>query len=324
MKIFYYYDIKEIKEDIFNIAKYQKVSIIYTSENKKYLDTIVSAIKKDCQLFLYQCEINNFDNKIFEDGARAYILIVNNSLLNKIINKVPSETALFNFVSKIIVPYFNLSRKNYYLISLNYRKSIIDLMIMFEALINFKWQNILLFKNYGHELAMAENLIKSFELSNDSDFIREAYKISKEIKIVPNYLSPNNLDEDMLTNGYDENIIQSFEKYYYLRLYAIKLLFEMHRDNFSSICDVYKDFENDITMVNLVFNLYFDERINFALKNCCGNMLEFIDEILSYLKNKININEIEINCLINNLKNTIKKSNIDDLLKLSYVYGVFN
>lgn len=312
--------VKDIAEYVTSICKYQKLVIVYDFKGKEIVEEFYKEVRRDCSTFLFSYEqvlknkdilLEAFAGIFFGDGLNA----------KNIISDFPKECKVIEVLSSN----FTLgcaTRRDLTVINFCYEKSLIDLMFAIDGLISYKWQNLLLFKNYQLEFNMLENLFYDFENSSGEKFMNTLVKILKEIDFSFDFSEFDKLEGACLKNK--KNIDGEVSNYFYVRMIALLFLFETSRRKKISICDSYADFENDEEAINMIYNIYFDERINFVLKNCCENMLELFDKIFIKINNYFNINNEEFNYLIKILKNNAKMAKNDNLLKISYIYGVFN
>lgn len=319
MKFLNCFNIKEVGEYLKLNYRYQKVVIISLKEEKEEVDSLIKIINRDCQIFEYSCEqILNFEELDFID-AYVYVVFCGGDIAGEIIKKIPKEFKLVAIVNTFALPIFDFKREGLVLINYNYKKSLVDLMLMTTELINFKWQNLLGFKNYGLELKMLDVLFDSFDYDDNRAFLNKLFKIGKEIKI-----DIQNWELFEVKKSVKQNFESYFAYYCYIKIMTLEFLFRLSESGQTFICDAYTDFENNIGAINAIYNIYYDERINFVLKNCFNNMLELFNKIFNKLNKYSKINNAEFNKILKILKNNAKISKNDDLLKISYVFGVFN
>lgn len=312
-------EVKDMVEYVLAIGRYQKLVIVHDLNGKEIVEEFYDKIKQNCPAFLFSYEQVLKNKDILSD---AFIGIFFGDGLNakNIIPNFPQECRIIEVPSSNFVLGCETTR-DVVVINFFYRKSLVDLMVAIDSLISYKWRNLLLFKNYQLEFNMLENLFYGFENSQGDKFMDTLVKILKEVDFSFDF---SELEKIKNACDDDKGMEEKVSNYFYVRMIAILFLFETSRRKKISICDTYADFENDENAINMIYNIYFDERINFVLKNCYENMLEFFDKIFVKLNNYFNINNKEFNYLIKILKNNAKMAKNDNLLKISYIYGVFN
>ena len=314
MKISYNISAQEITSMVLQKAKYQQVAICFDSNSDlNLLEELTKSLQKNVVLFSYNLDNFSYLSEIINDGIRCVISLL--SFSNFIRLKNLGEFNFFlidvitdNFISPHII---ESSEDSYLFVKSKYENNLSDVMYIFANLVELRFLTLLKARNYGREEEKLIQLMSKFNVEQIEteklvDFLTEEKFI----------LTNNNLVE--LST-------QEVGFYYYAIILAYKHLFLMFKYDNLKLVDIYKNYQNNFTQVNLSHKLLFDERLIFLLKTNYENMLEYIDLFL----NKVNIkllkinNKIKIYNILKILKNNIKILNKDNLIKLSYLYGVF-
>ena len=315
MKINYEMSVEEIVNTVLKSAKYQQVALCFDANSDLDLvDKINSLLKKEVVLFNYN--LDNFANlnDVINDSIRCVISLTsfNNYMRLRELNS--SNYLLIDIViDDFICPHIvNQKVDSVVFIKPQMLNNLTDVIFIFANLVEARFQSILQARNYGQEEKRLKFLLDNFnaETIDCEKFIAFASEQVFQLDFSP-------------CTQFDNLTELTF--YFYSIIISYKFFFLQFEQESFKMLDVYKYYQNDYKQINLSYKILFDERLNFMLKTNYINMLEFIELFL----NKINFkllkkqNKIKTLNILKILKNNIKALNSDNLLKIVYLYGIF-
>lgn len=293
---------------IINIAKYQKVVLVYdNSTNVELVKEMRTQFEKYTVFFAVSIDNPILPSFILED-TKCVIDYVELQNFFKLFNMLDDNITLVSLAVKEIYPRLT-DKINHSLFVKGFSKNVIDLFFV----INVMTENFVRAKmnNQPFEIGLFEKVLHYFLHKEYSKyaFAKLIFDMPKEI----------NFGFDVAS---ELKCCKSASIYLYLRLCAIDCLFQTFQNGILGQIDVYKIYQNDEEKINLCYRLLNNEKMIFVLKNQCKCVVEKISLILNKikLKNKININKIKIE--LKNLKNNAKNINSDNLLKYCYLYNI--
>jgi len=316
MNINYNISIEEICNIVLTKAKFQKVAICFDANSDlDFIHKIEEKLKKQVVMYLYN--FDNFENvnEVVNDGIKCLISLL--SFKNYLRLKSSSN---FNFlfidivVDNFISPHLKADNITTYLfMNEKQENKLADILYLFANLVEERFYNISNSRNYGKEETILNQILQNF--NNENIDLKNLVNLVKDIDFRLDFKECQKL-----------NSIEEVAFYYYAIILAYKHLFLQFSQKSYKIIDVYKQYQNDYNQINLSHKILFDERLIFLLKTNNCNMIEFIDLFLNKINFKLlkNNNKINIKNILKILKNNIILLNKDNLLKISYLYGIFD
>lgn len=314
MNIFNNINLEEIKKIALKKAKYQKIICFFDSKTDlKLLEEIELMLKNESVLFCINLDTALNVQEMVNDGARCVIWLADDySIVNN--EQYVDDNILQIFVLNEGSLLFRMQKKNSYLfISNNYKLYDLDKLFLFDNLICLKWDHLINSKNYNQE-EIINKINNAFETDNIIEVVNMMSKLPKFLCLI-NFAELKNLKAG-------DYII-----YLYYKIMSYKFLFLSFATQNEFMVDVYKEYENDYDLLNLSYKIFTSERLTFSLKNSSIYMVNFIKKIfdsISCLKKDNELAVIDVNRVLIYLKETAKLSKKDNLLKYSFLYGVFN
>lgn len=312
MDICYKLDYEKITEYITAKAPFQKVVLFYdASSNLEVVERLVKSIKD--KAILFECNMENRCdmNAIINDGVRLVVSCVSDNNYLKIKKCLTSYVFIIDMYYGNFASFRLVDNQGLLLLLSKEYDYTIEFLLQANYLVESKFYDILSYKNYGQadeRLDEQINILKKCREVADVDFSAPFYV--KANKSFGRYFD----DFDMI----------NINVFLYISLLGYKYLFLSIKNKNYVLTDIYKDYINDYENLNIAYEILNNERLNYVLNNYADTMLEMIDKILKQV-NLLNLkNNLKINNILKIIKNKFKLIKKDNLLKISYLYGVFN
>jgi len=311
MEILYDLDFFRIKEQIFKVAPFQKVVFCYDSSTP--IEIVEKIIFDNAHQTIF-CEYNleNFSSvKDIIDGAKVVICELTDKNFLKLKKDLNDRVCLIDlyygdFLSLHLVDNIGLL----FLLNKGFDYST-EFLLQACSLIEMKFFDILSYQNYNQ----ADNLIdEELRLIDDIKNVKQVDLKHRKYQIA----------FDKFGSFFDFSTAVDIKICLYVFVVCYRFLFLSIKNNNYVLTDIYKDYHLDFENLNIAYEILNSKRISYVLNNYADTMLEVINKIMFEI-NKINLKiNINIKNMLKIIKNKCKINKKDNLLKICYLYGVFN